>query len=94
MNMLNPTAIKDPSNYGPEDIEGLFIRRFKKAVAENRVKVNVTGNVHFGTASARPPAGWQNEPRRVIDVTPGSADASPGVSERRREPTSDDPEER
>ena len=30
MNMLNPTAIKDDKNYGPEDIEGLFIRRFKK----------------------------------------------------------------
>lgn len=32
MNMLNPTAIKDDSNYGPEDIEGLFIRRFKKDI--------------------------------------------------------------
>ena len=32
MNMLNPTAIKDPKNYGPEDIDGLFIRRFKKDV--------------------------------------------------------------
>lgn len=32
MNMLDPTAIVDPSNYGPEDIRGLFIRRFKKDV--------------------------------------------------------------
>jgi len=32
MNMLNPTAIKDPKNYGPADIDGLFIRRFKKDV--------------------------------------------------------------
>lgn len=32
MNMLNPTAIKDESDYGPEDIEGLFIRRFKKDI--------------------------------------------------------------
>jgi superfamily II DNA or RNA helicase len=32
MNMLNPTAIKDDTNYGPEDIEGLFIRRFKKDI--------------------------------------------------------------
>ncbi len=32
MNMLNPTAIKDDRNYGPEDIEGLFIRRFKKDI--------------------------------------------------------------
>ena len=32
MNMLDPTAIADPSNYGPEDIRGLFIRRFKKDI--------------------------------------------------------------
>jgi superfamily II DNA or RNA helicase len=32
MNMLNPTAIKDDANYGPSDIEGLFIRRFKKDI--------------------------------------------------------------
>jgi len=34
MNMLNPTAIKNESDYGPEDIEGLFIRRFKKDIQE------------------------------------------------------------
>ena len=39
MNMLNPTAIKDDANYGPEDIEGLFIRRFKKDI-----KSQVIGN--------------------------------------------------
>ena len=32
MNMLNPTAIANPDNYGPEDIKGLFIRRFKKDI--------------------------------------------------------------
>ncbi len=32
MNMLDPTAIADPSSYGPEDIKGLFIRRFKKDI--------------------------------------------------------------
>lgn len=32
MNMLNPTAIADPEDYGPEDIKGLFIRRFKKDI--------------------------------------------------------------
>lgn len=37
MNMLNPTAIKDQKNYGPDDIEGLFIRRFKKDI-QNQVK--------------------------------------------------------
>ncbi|MDM7995622.1 MAG: DEAD/DEAH box helicase [Acidobacteriota bacterium] len=34
MNMLNPTAIADPENYGPEDIKGLFLRRYKKHIQE------------------------------------------------------------
>jgi len=32
MNMLDPTAIADPKDYSKEDIEGLFVRRFKKDV--------------------------------------------------------------
>lgn len=34
MNMLDPTAIANPEKYGPEDIRGLFIRRFKKDVLD------------------------------------------------------------
>jgi len=34
MNMLDPTAIADPDDYGPEDIRGLFIRRFKKDIQD------------------------------------------------------------
>lgn len=34
MNMLDPTAIADPEKYGPEDIRGLFIRRFKKDIQD------------------------------------------------------------
>ena len=34
MNMLDPTAIADPDHYKPEDIQGLFIRRFKKDVKD------------------------------------------------------------
>lgn len=34
MNMLNPTAIADEENYGPDDIQGLFIRRFKKDIQD------------------------------------------------------------
>ena len=34
MNMLDPTAITNPKSYGPEDIQGLFLRRFKKDVQE------------------------------------------------------------
>jgi hypothetical protein len=32
MNMLDPTAIANPDKYDPKDIEGLFVRRFKKDV--------------------------------------------------------------
>jgi hypothetical protein len=32
MNMLDPTAIADPDNYSRDDIQGLFIRRFKKDI--------------------------------------------------------------
>jgi len=32
MNILDPTAIADPADYGPEEIKGLFIRRFKKDI--------------------------------------------------------------
>src|ERR1019366_1646106 len=34
MNMLNPTAIANPDEYGPDDIKGLFLRRYKKDVQE------------------------------------------------------------
>jgi superfamily II DNA/RNA helicase len=34
MNMLDPTAIADPENYGKDDIKGLFIRRFKKDIQQ------------------------------------------------------------
>lgn len=34
MNMLDPTAIANSDNYGPEDIKGLFIRRFKRDIKD------------------------------------------------------------
>ena len=34
MNMLDPTAIADEKNYGPEDTKGYIIRRFKKDVQD------------------------------------------------------------
>jgi len=37
MNMLDPTAIADPGNYGKDDIKGLCIRRFKKDI-KNQVQ--------------------------------------------------------
>lgn len=35
MNMLNPTAVADPKDYGVADVEGLFVRRFKKDIADD-----------------------------------------------------------
>jgi ERCC4-related helicase len=34
MNMLDSTAIANPEDYGPEDIKGLYIRRFKKDIQD------------------------------------------------------------
>lgn len=34
MNMLDPTAIANPDDYGPDDIKGLVIRRFKKDIQD------------------------------------------------------------
>ena len=34
MNMLDPTAIANPNEYTPEDIQGLCVRRFKKDVKD------------------------------------------------------------
>ncbi len=34
MNMLDPTAVANPEDYGKEDIKGLFIRRFKKDIQD------------------------------------------------------------
>jgi ERCC4-related helicase len=34
MNMLDPTAIANPEEYGKDDIKGLFIRRFKKDIQQ------------------------------------------------------------
>lgn len=34
MNMLDPTAIANPKDYSPDEIKGLFVRRFKKDIQE------------------------------------------------------------
>lgn len=46
MEMLNPTAIANPEKYGPEDIKGLFIRRFKKDVKSQIAKAFPERIVH------------------------------------------------
>jgi len=54
MYMLNPTAIKDPKNYGPEDIDGLFIRRFKKDVKDQIAGNFPERSVHTPRTPASP----------------------------------------
>ncbi len=38
MHMLDPTAIADPSNYTEDDIQGLYVRRFKGNVADQLIE--------------------------------------------------------
>ena len=48
MNMLDPTAIADPSKYTKDDIKDLYVRRFRKDVIadlRNSVKERDTGDV-------------------------------------------------
>lgn len=46
MNMLDPTAIANTDCSGPEDIRGLFIRRFTKDVRAQLKKVMHEREVH------------------------------------------------
>jgi hypothetical protein len=52
MNMLNPTAIRDEAHYGPADIEGLFIRRFKKDIKDQVAKRFPERLVHVNHGAA------------------------------------------
>jgi len=54
MNMLNPTAIADPNEYGPEDIRGLFIRRFKKDIKDQVVSSFKERTISRAFAEASP----------------------------------------
>jgi hypothetical protein len=52
MLMLDPTSIADPENYGPEDIQGLFLRRFRttpavKQALKSKVKARTTAKLEF-----------------------------------------------
>ena len=46
MNMLDPTAIANKSSYHPEDIQGLYVRRFKKDVQHELEIHSPTREVH------------------------------------------------
>jgi ERCC4-related helicase len=54
MNMLDPTAIADPKDYSKEDIEGLFVRRFKKDVQSELGKAFPERNMRQVHATATP----------------------------------------
>ncbi|KQP00291.1 hypothetical protein ASF32_13715 [Methylobacterium sp. Leaf91] len=57
MRMLDPTSIADPENYGPEDIRGLFLRRFRTTPAvrdaiKSKVPDRVTERLPFPPSQA------------------------------------------
>ncbi len=54
MNMLDRTAIANPDNYGPEDIEGLFIRRFKKDIQNQVASAFKERKISVAIAKASP----------------------------------------
>jgi len=54
MNMLDRTAIANPDNYGPEDIEGLFIRRFKKDIQNQVASAFKERKISVARAKASP----------------------------------------
>jgi len=54
MNMLNPTAIANQEEYGPEDIKGLFIRRFKKDIKDQVAKSFMERKISVAKCQASP----------------------------------------
>ncbi len=54
MNMLDPTAIANPEKYTPEEIRGLFIRRFKKDIKSQVAKDFPERDIHKLRADASP----------------------------------------
>ncbi|PJR10676.1 DEAD/DEAH box helicase [Sinorhizobium meliloti] len=57
MRMLDPTSIADPDSYGPEDIKGLFVRRFRttpsvRTALTSKVQKRVTNRINFAPSPA------------------------------------------
>ena len=52
MNMLDPTAIANPEDYGPEDIKGLYIRRFKKDIQDQVESAFKERQIHVAYCNA------------------------------------------
>ncbi|GEL68669.1 DEAD/DEAH box helicase [Myxococcus virescens] len=54
MNMLEPTAVANPSKYGPEDIRGLYVRRFRKDVEQQAQSAFKQRDTQLSWADASP----------------------------------------
>jgi superfamily II DNA or RNA helicase len=57
MRMLDPTSIANPDSYGPDDIKGLFVRRFRTSPAvasalKSKVQQRVTDRIGFAPSQA------------------------------------------
>lgn len=82
MNLLEPTAVANPSSYGRDEIDGLFVRRFKKDVVHEvrgsfqerqvypvRVEASAAENAVFDRLAE---ASFRTlTPRRTTSGTPG-----------------------
>jgi superfamily II DNA or RNA helicase len=55
MNMLDPTAIANPKDYTKEEIQGLFIRRFKKDIQSQVTSAFKEREIATATCQASPP---------------------------------------
>ncbi|KQO61812.1 DEAD/DEAH box helicase [Methylobacterium sp. Leaf88] len=57
MRMLDPTSIADPERYGPDDIKGLFVRRFRtnpavREAIKTKVRPRATEKLTFSPSGA------------------------------------------
>ena len=87
MRMLDPTSIADPESYGPDDIQGLFLRRFRttpavKQALKSKVQPRSTQKLDFdpsppeealyeGLASPHPPGHGQVDFGEALAVIGG-----------------------
>jgi len=54
MNLLDPTAVADPSSYTQDEIQGLYVRRFKKDIAQEAQEAFHERDPHLRRIDASP----------------------------------------
>jgi hypothetical protein len=66
MNMLDPTAIANPDDYTREEIDGLFVRRFKQDVQEQMGRYVTVRLIDTGTPIHAAAALLGNSPEVIL----------------------------